>query len=103
MKTAKEKILETGAQIVRRKGFNNTGLIEVLKETGVPKGSFYFYFSSKEQFGLALIDVYTSFMENKIIILVLIRVNQCQSAPDPASTDNPWTSFFCLQHRCGMN
>ena len=26
---------------------------------------------------------------NKIIILVLIRINRWQSAPDPASTDNP--------------
>jgi TetR/AcrR family transcriptional repressor of nem operon len=63
MKTTKEKILEIGAQIVRRKGFYNTGLNEILKEAGVPKGSFYFYFPSKEQFGLELIDVYTSFME----------------------------------------
>jgi TetR/AcrR family transcriptional repressor of nem operon len=67
MKTTKEKILEAGAQIVRRKGFNNTGLVEILKETGVPKGSFYFYFPSKEQFGLELIDVYTSFMENEMV------------------------------------
>jgi TetR/AcrR family transcriptional repressor of nem operon len=66
MKSAKEKILETGAQIVRRKGFNSTGLNEILKESNVPKGSFYFYFPSKEQFGLALIDVYTSFMEDEM-------------------------------------
>ncbi len=66
MNTTKEKILETGAQIVRRKGFYNTGLSEILKESGVPKGSFYFYFPSKEQFGLELIDVYTSFMENEM-------------------------------------
>ncbi len=67
MKSTKEKILETGAQIVRRKGFNNTGLNEILKESGVPKGSFYFYFPSKEQFGLELIDVYTSFMEGEMV------------------------------------
>ena len=29
----------------------------------------------------------------------LIRANQCQSLPDPASTDNSWTSFLCLQPR----
>jgi TetR/AcrR family transcriptional repressor of nem operon len=67
MKTTKEKILETGARVVWRKGFHNTGLNEVLKEAGVPKGSFYFYFQSKEQFGLELIEVYTSFMEGKMI------------------------------------
>jgi TetR/AcrR family transcriptional repressor of nem operon len=66
MKTTKEKILETGARVVWHKGFHNTGLNEILKESGVPKGSFYFYFPSKEQFGLELIEIYTAFMEGKM-------------------------------------
>lgn len=66
MNKTKEKILYAGAGIVRQKGFNNTGLNEILKECSVPKGSFYFFFESKEQFGLQLIDIYTSFMENEM-------------------------------------
>jgi TetR/AcrR family transcriptional repressor of nem operon len=54
----KEKILAHAAQIVRRKGFNNTGIQEILQNAGVPKGSFYFYFKSKDDLGLALIDYY---------------------------------------------
>lgn len=54
----KTKILEAGAEIIHEKGFNNTGINEVLKAAGVPKGSFYFYFQSKDDFGLALIDHY---------------------------------------------
>ncbi len=49
-------ILEKGAELVRRNGFNNTGLSMILDAAGVPKGSFYYYFRSKEDFGLALID-----------------------------------------------
>ena len=54
----KDKILAHAAQIIRKKGFNNTGIQEILQRAGVPKGSFYFYFKSKDDLGLALIDYY---------------------------------------------
>ena len=50
------KILRTGAQLVRENGFNNTGLNDILKAAGIPKGSFYYYFKSKEDFGLKMIE-----------------------------------------------
>lgn len=55
----KERILFEGAKIVHLKGYHATGLQEILKAAGVPKGSFYFYFDSKKDFGLQLIDYYT--------------------------------------------
>ncbi|MBI5570682.1 MAG: TetR family transcriptional regulator C-terminal domain-containing protein [Desulfomonile tiedjei] len=57
----KDKILSHAASIIRQKGFNNTGIQEILQTAGVPKGSFYFYFKSKEDLGLALIDYYGEF------------------------------------------
>jgi TetR/AcrR family transcriptional repressor of nem operon len=66
MSNAKEKILSAGARLVREKGYNHTGLNEVLKEAGVPKGSFYFHFENKESFGLALVDVYLSYFEGEM-------------------------------------
>jgi TetR/AcrR family transcriptional regulator, transcriptional repressor for nem operon len=56
--SAKNRILEHAAQIIHKKGFNNTGIQEILESAGVPKGSFYFYFKSKDDLGLALIDHY---------------------------------------------
>ncbi|TBW58790.1 TetR family transcriptional regulator [Marinobacter halodurans] len=50
------ELIRVGSDIIARRGFNNTGINVVLKEAGVPKGSFYYYFSSKEDFGLAVID-----------------------------------------------
>ena len=47
-----------GREIVHRRGFNNTGIQEILRGAEVPKGSFYFYFRSKSDFGLQLIDYY---------------------------------------------
>ncbi len=59
MKTqTKEKILEHGARLVYKKGFNHTGIGEILKAAQVPKGSFYHYFPSKDDFGLELLDFF---------------------------------------------
>jgi TetR/AcrR family transcriptional repressor of nem operon len=52
----RERILAAGATLFGQKGFNGTGLNEVLQLAGVPKGSFYHYFGSKEEFGVALIE-----------------------------------------------
>lgn len=41
--------------MLRDKGYHGTGIKEVLDEVGVPKGSFYNYFASKEDFGAAVI------------------------------------------------
>lgn len=65
-KDTKAHILETGAQIVHQKGFNATGIQEVLNAAAVPKGSFYFYFKSKEEFGLQLIDYFSDFLFSKM-------------------------------------
>ena len=54
----KKRILETGAEIIHLKGYNNTGIQEILNSVGVPKGSFYNYFKNKEDFGLQVIDYY---------------------------------------------
>ena len=60
---AKERILKAGARIVHQKGFYNTGLAEVLEAAGVPKGSFYFHFKNKEEFGLQLIDYFSEYLK----------------------------------------
>ena len=52
----RQHILDIGYQLVVTKGFTNVGLSEILKTAAVPKGSFYHYFKSKEQFGEALIQ-----------------------------------------------
>ncbi len=64
-KNTKLNILEHAARIVHKKGFNNTGIKEILDTAGVPKGSFYHYFKSKEDFGLSLLDYYSGFFISK--------------------------------------
>ncbi|MCG9677560.1 TetR/AcrR family transcriptional regulator [Vibrio sp. Isolate24] len=54
----RQHILNVGYELVVNKGFTAVGLSELLKTADVPKGSFYHYFKSKEQFGEALIENY---------------------------------------------
>lgn len=54
----REHILSTAEPLVLGKGFTALGLTELLSAAGVPKGSFYHYFRSKEQFGQALLERY---------------------------------------------
>lgn len=56
----RDKLIETGAELIGQHGYNATGINTVLKTCGVPKGSFYHYFSSKEAFGLAVIDQFAA-------------------------------------------
>ncbi len=55
---SRQHILDTAAPIIQGKGFAAVGLAEILQAAGVPKGSFYHYFKSKEAFGQALLESY---------------------------------------------
>lgn len=56
----REEIIRKGAELIHARGFNNTGLQQILQAAGIPKGSFYFYFKSKEDFGLEIIDYFNA-------------------------------------------
>jgi TetR/AcrR family transcriptional repressor of nem operon len=56
----REEIVRKGAALIHAQGFKATGVQQVLDAAGIPKGSFYYYFKSKEDFGLAVIDHFTS-------------------------------------------
>lgn len=63
---ARERLLREGVAMLTERGFSAVGLDEILSAVGVPKGSFYHYFGSKAEFGLALIDAYAAFFANKL-------------------------------------
>ena len=50
-----------GTELLTERGFQITGIEEVLKRVGVPKGSFYHYFKSKDEFGHAVIENYEQY------------------------------------------
>jgi TetR/AcrR family transcriptional repressor of nem operon len=56
--SAKEKLLDVGMNAIRQGGFSAVSIKDLVTKAGVPKGSFHYYFESKESFGLELIDHY---------------------------------------------
>ena len=54
----KTLLLEQGTQLFLERGYHDTGIQDVLVAAGVPKGSFYHYFRSKEDFGLHVVNRY---------------------------------------------
>ena len=58
----REDIVRIGSELIARGGFGQTGIDQILRKARVPKGSFYYYFSNKEEFGLAVIDRFASEM-----------------------------------------
>lgn len=52
----KDLLLEAGKRSFLEKGYSNSGIESILQSSGVPKGSFYYYFESKEDFGLKVLD-----------------------------------------------
>ena len=54
----RKHILDTAYSIIAQKGFAGVGINEILTSAGVPKGSFYYYFGTKEAFGEALLNDY---------------------------------------------
>ncbi len=46
----REDIISIGSELIRQKGYHHVGINEILKACAVPKGSFYNFFSSKEDF-----------------------------------------------------
>ncbi|MEV4804313.1 TetR/AcrR family transcriptional regulator [Nonomuraea sp. NPDC049421] len=53
---AREKILDAARTLIELRGYSGLGVAEICKAAGVPKGSFYYFFASKEALALAVID-----------------------------------------------
>lgn len=92
----RQHILETARGIVVGKGFSAVGLNEILVAAGVPKGSFYHWFRSKEQFGEAMIDHHFD--------SYLRQVDACLAAPE-RTPGQRLVHFFAQWHamQCGDN
>ncbi|MES2819894.1 MAG: TetR family transcriptional regulator C-terminal domain-containing protein [Pseudomonadota bacterium] len=52
----RDLILAKGAQLMTRRGYHGTGVLQIVQAAGIPKGSFYHYFASKEDFALQALD-----------------------------------------------
>ncbi|WNF25060.1 TetR/AcrR family transcriptional regulator [Mesobacillus jeotgali] len=56
----KEKITEHSIKLFEKKGFSETSIQDIVDSIGVTKGSFYYYFSSKEEL---LMDIHLRYID----------------------------------------
>lgn len=68
-KTSKEEILRNCIRLFRKQGYYRTSMADLSKETGMTKGVFYHYFSSKEQIMQTALDSSTSWFDSKVFSL----------------------------------
>ncbi|WP_040556473.1 TetR/AcrR family transcriptional regulator [Reinekea blandensis] len=59
-------LIRSGLELLTEQGFVASGLDPILKRVGVPKGSFYYYFDSKEAFGLEVLAAYDRYFAAKL-------------------------------------
>jgi TetR/AcrR family transcriptional regulator, transcriptional repressor for nem operon len=74
-KSTREAVVQAATRLMHVRGYRNTSLDDVLRESGVGKGNFYYHFRSKEDLGYAILD--------KIIAMFLERtLEPCFSGTD---------------------
>jgi TetR/AcrR family transcriptional regulator, transcriptional repressor for nem operon len=56
--SSRDRILTAGRDVIHRHGFSASGVAEITAAAGVPKGSFYNHFESKEAFACAALEDY---------------------------------------------
>ena len=55
---SRQRLIECAAELFWKNGYSATGISEILKQTDLPKGSFYFYFKSKDDLATAVTEYY---------------------------------------------
>jgi TetR/AcrR family transcriptional repressor of nem operon len=66
-RATREAIVLAATRLMCVRGYNGTSLDDVLRESGVGKGNFYYYFKSKEDLGHAILDeVIVAFLEQTL-------------------------------------
>lgn len=72
---SKKRIIEAAGDLFWKNGYTKTGVSEILKATGLPKGSFYFYFKKKSDVAKAVLQYYSG----KILDLLRSIAEDCGS------------------------
>ena len=53
---SKTRIVQAALRLFAARGYHNTGIADIIRESGVNRGTLYYYFPCKKELGLAVID-----------------------------------------------
>lgn len=80
----RERIIRRGAELLTEFSFSATGLDRLLQSAGIPKGSFYHFFPSKQAFAVEVIAYYDAYFEARWIRIL------CDPAVPPLQRLQAW-------------
>ena len=66
----KQKIMEKSIHVLYLKGYSATGVKDLTEAAGIPKGSFYYYFKTKEAYALEALKYYIDTMGHESFSLL---------------------------------
>lgn len=71
MADKRREIIATAAKLIHSKGYENTKLADILEAADIGKGQFYYYFASKHELGLAVLDHYFEHWNQRLLEKIL--------------------------------
>ncbi|WP_409305198.1 TetR/AcrR family transcriptional regulator [Peribacillus sp. SCS-155] len=78
----KEKITEHSIRLFEKKGFTETSIQDIVESIGVTKGTFYYYFSSKEEL---LMDIHNRYIDQLLSEQEKILLDETKSSQEKLS------------------
>ncbi|MDR3600371.1 MAG: TetR/AcrR family transcriptional regulator [Desulfosporosinus sp.] len=93
MTNKRQQIIEVTAGLMESNGYENTKLSDILEASGAGKGQFYYYFSSKRDLGLAVIDYFFTSFNGEILSGIL------SSNEDPETRLNEMLEWIVSFHQ----
>jgi len=75
----KEKITGQSIQLFEKKGFSETSIQDIVDSLGVTKGTFYYYFSSKEEL---LMDIHLGYIVELLVLQERILKDESKSSKE---------------------
>jgi AcrR family transcriptional regulator len=85
--TTRQKLIETATALFAARGYNATGMADILAAAGVHRGSLYHAFPAKKDLLLAVLERYRSGIDERLV------------APAWAGVDDPIERVFALLQR----
>lgn len=66
----RDRILEAAIKVFSSRGFHDTRMDDIVEESKTSKGSIYFYFKSKQEIFLGLIDTFIGLLETRVVRII---------------------------------
>lgn len=98
----KKQIMDTATKLFNNQGYEKTSVNAIINEVNIAKGTFYYYFKSKDELLLAIIDNYYTDFVHEIVLISddpllnpFVKINTIlRKLINPSSQSSPFSSYI---------